>query len=79
MVEIAFMDTDSIYAMFGAPSLEESVHTSLKDEFEARTLHCCSQKGFQRHAEAVLPRKCCSECELVDNKWPGLWKVRNVL
>ena len=69
-------DTDSIYLMINKPSLEEAVMPEKKDEFLDRLDNYCSGKGKQRHPEAVLPRRCCVECAIVDSKYPGLWKVR---
>ena len=74
-VNLLLTDTDSCYAAFSEESLEACVKPELRREFDDRLQNHCSAKGKTRHPEAFLPRTCCSECNLVDCKYPGLWKV----
>ena len=74
-VALSHCDTDSCYCLFANESLAETVKPEKKDEFYARLVNHCSAQGKERHPEAFLPRTCCKECELVDSKYPGLWKL----
>ena len=74
-VAVSYCDTDSLYTLLAEPSLIQCVKQDLKEEFLDRIENCCSHKGKQRHPNAVLPRTCCKDCNIVDNKYPGLWKV----
>lgn len=64
-------DTDSMYSAFGAKSLSDSVHPHKKAEFEHLRKGYCGKK---LPANAMLPRTCCSDCNLEDQKEPGLFK-----
>ena len=68
-------DTDSAYTLLADENLEKAVVPEKKAEFNSRLKDHCSSEGKERHPQAFLPRTCCDECNLVDNKYPGLWKV----
>ena len=74
-VALCLTDTDSCYCMFNTNTVQEAVREEMKEDFISLMENHCSKKGKHRHPDAVLPRTCCSDCALVDAKYPGLWKV----
>ena len=73
-VEVALMDTDSIYAALHGRTLRDSVKPDRLAEFDSMQLDHCSQRGRQRHPTTKMPRKCCDRDEFADNRTPNLWK-----
>ena len=75
-VALSHCDTDSAYTLLAYESLDQAVVPHLKREYMSRLEDHCSVLGKERHPQAFLPRTCCAECNLVDCKYPGLWKVK---
>ena len=64
-------DTDSIYYSFSKPSLLESINPKKLNEVMKQIYHSCGN----RHPNAFLCRKCCTNCTFLDEKFPLLFKL----
>ena len=66
-----FCDTDSMYTAFAELSLTQCVLPEKRAEFDHLREGFC---GKPLPPRAMLPRTCCSDCVLGDQKEPGLFK-----
>ena len=75
--ELMEMDTDSIYAYYGARKLEDLMSDERRVEFEEKLVHSCYNDGRQVDSRTGhwFPRECCREHIAYDRRTPGLFKL----